>query len=73
MYKRSKILRGTETIFRHRIIIADMRRAWRRLDEVELAAIKSRGDLIMQVQANYGLDKNQAQTKVDVWTDGREF
>ena len=50
-----------------------MRRAWGKLDEVELAAVKSRADLVMQVQANYGLDKNQAQTRVDLWADGREF
>jgi hypothetical protein len=64
---------STEAILRHRIVISDMRRAWGELDEVELAAIKNRADLVMQVQANYGLDKNQAQTSVDRWTDGREF
>ena len=50
-----------------------MRRAWGELDEVELAAIKNKGDLVMQIQANYGLGKNQAQTRVDLWADGREF
>ena len=69
----ANILHSTETIFRRRIVVADMRRAWGKLDEVELAAVKSRADLVMQVQANYGLAKNQAQTKVDLWADGREF
>ena len=69
----AKILHNTEAILHHRIVIADMRRAWGRLDEVELAAVKNRADLVMQVQANYGLDRNQAQTRVDLWTNGREF
>lgn len=73
MDKFAKILHSTEAIFRHRIVIADMRRAWGELDEVELATVKNRADLVMQVQANYGLDKNQAQTRVDLWTHGREF
>ena len=73
MDKIAKILRCTESIFRHGIVISDMRRAWGELDEVELAAVKSRADLVMQVQANYGLDKNQAQTRVDLWAHGREF
>ena len=66
-------VRNTEEILHKRIAIADIRRAWGALDEVELAAVKSRADLVMQVQANYGLDRNQAQTRVDLWADGREF
>ena len=68
-----QLLNSTEAIFHQRIGVADIRRAWGELDEVELAAIKNRGDLVMQIQANYGLDKNQAQTRVDLWADGREF
>ena len=56
-----------------KIGIADIRRAWGELDEAELAAVKSRADLVMQVQAHYGLDKSQAQTRVDLWAVGREF
>ena len=73
MDKYYNILNSTQAIFHQRIGIADIRRAWGELDEVELAAIKNRGDLVMQIQANYGLDKNQAQTRVDLWADGREF
>ena len=68
-----QLLNSTEAIFHQRIGVADIRRAWGRLDEVELAAIKNKGDLVMQIQANYGLGKNQAQTRVDLWADGREF
>ena len=73
MNKVANLLDSTKAIFGQRIAIADIRRAWGELDEVELAAVKSRADLVMQVQANYGLDKNQAQTRVDLWADGREF
>ena len=73
MDKAAKILNGIEVIFLERIAIADTRREWRKLDEIELAAIKNIDDLVMQVQANYGLDKNQAQTRVDLWANGREF
>jgi hypothetical protein len=38
-----------------------------------LAAIKSRSDLVMQIQAKYGLNKLQAETNVDVWVNGRQF
>ncbi len=73
MDKATNLLNNTKAIFRQKIGIADIRRDWGKIDEVELEAIKNRGDLVMQVQANYGLDKNQAQTKVDLWADGREF
>ena len=66
-------LNNTKEILRERIAIADIRHAWGELDDVELAAVKSRADLVMQVQANYGLDRIQAQTRVDLWVDGREF
>jgi hypothetical protein len=56
-----------------KVDVTDIRQRWGALDEVELAAIKSRGDLVMQIQAKYGLDKPQAETNVDVWANGREF
>jgi hypothetical protein len=73
MDKIGRILSCTETIFNRRIGISDIRRAWGELDEIELAAVKNRSDLVMQIQANYGWDKNQAQTTVDLWAHGREF
>ena len=73
MDKVANLLDSTKAIFGQRIAVADIRRAWGELDEVEVAAVKSRADLVMQVQANYGLAKNQAQTRVDLWADGREF
>ena len=55
------------------ISVADLRRRWGKLDDRELAAIKTRRDLVRQLQGKYGLDKAQAQTNVDVWADGRVF
>ena len=55
------------------ITVAGLRRRWGKLDDRELAAIKTRRDLARQIQSKYGLDKAQAQTNVDVWADGRVF
>ena len=55
------------------ISVADLRQRWDKLNDRELAAIKSRRDLVRQIQAKYGLDRMQAQTNVDVWAAGRVF
>lgn len=56
-----------------RISVPDLRQRWGKLDEVELASIKSRSDLVRQIQAKYGLNQLQAETNVDVWANGRRF
>jgi hypothetical protein len=56
-----------------RLTSIDLRERWGKFDEVELAAIVTTADLVMQVQAKYGLDKRQAQVAVDVWANGRDF
>jgi hypothetical protein len=56
-----------------KIGVPDIRARWGKLDERELAAIKGRSDLVMQIQARYGLNKLQAETNVDVWANGRQF
>ena len=56
-----------------RIGVRDIGQRWGRFDEVDLAAIKSRSDLVRLIQAKYGLDKLQAETNVDVWESGRRF
>ena len=55
------------------ISVASLRQRWDRFDDRELKAIRSRRDLVRLVQARYGLDKNQAETNVDVWAAGRVF
>ena len=56
-----------------RISVADLRRRWGKFDDRELKAIKTRRDLVRQIQGKYGLDKQQAQTNFDVWAAGRVF
>ena len=51
----------------------DIRERWGNFNEVELASIKGRSDLVRQIQAKYGLDKMAAETNVDVWANGRQF
>jgi hypothetical protein len=49
----------------------DLRRRWGKFDESELAAIGDSADLVVQIQAKYGLDREQAQTRFDLWAKGR--
>ena len=55
------------------ISVADLRGRWGKFDDRELAAIRSCRDLVRLIQAKYGLDREQAQTNVDVWAAGRDF
>ena len=68
-----KLTESKKSHSKPRISVPDLRARWGKFDEVELAAIKSRGDLVMQIQAKYGLNKLQAETNVDVWANGRQF
>jgi hypothetical protein len=54
-----------------RITMDDLLRRWGKFDEAELAAIRNNEDLVAQIQARYGLEKQQAQTNVDLWAKGR--
>jgi hypothetical protein len=56
-----------------KITLNDLLRRWGKFDEAELAAMTSNADLVMQIQAKYGLDAKQAQTNVDLWAKGREL
>ena len=51
----------------------DIHRNWSRIDDEELAAIRTPADLVMQIQAKYGLDEKQAQRAVEAWKKGRVF
>ena len=68
-----KIAKAPKERLNEKIGLLEIRERWGALDEVELAAIRSRADLVMQIQARYGLDKLQAETNVDVWANGRQF
>lgn len=73
MSKDIETIRNTPIASTPRITSIDLRRRWGKFDDVELAAIKTTADLVMQIQAKYGLDKGQAQTEVKVWANGRNF
>jgi hypothetical protein len=68
-----QIARSPENALNQRIGVRDIGQRWGKFDEVELAAIKSRSDLVRLNQAKYGLNKLQAETNVDVWESGRRF
>ena len=68
-----EIARSPENGLNQRIAVRDIGQRWGKFDEVELAAIKSRSDLVRLIQAKYGLSKLQAETNVDVWESGRRF
>ena len=70
----AKVLRSAKGVaLNPEITVSDLRRRWGKFDEAELAAIRNNADLVMQIQAKYGLDKREAQTSVDLWAKGRDF
>lgn len=44
---------------------------WPKFNAAEVAALKSKDDLIAQVQSKYSLDKAVAQKDVDTFANGR--
>lgn len=46
---------------------------WPKFSAADVAALKSRDDLIAQVQSKYSLDKAVAQKDVDAFAKGRQL
>jgi hypothetical protein len=46
---------------------------WTKFNSQEIAALKTKDDLVAQVQAKYQLDKAQAQRDVDTFAKGRQL
>jgi hypothetical protein len=46
---------------------------WPKFDAAEIAALKSKDDLVTGVQSKYQLDKTQAQKDVDAFAKGRQL
>ena len=46
---------------------------WGKFSEQELSALKGKDDLVSQVQAKYGLNKEQALRDIDALLKGRPF
>jgi hypothetical protein len=46
---------------------------WSKFTAQDVAALKSKDDLVTQVQSKYSLDKAQAQKDVDAFAKGRQL
>lgn len=46
---------------------------WPKLSAAEITALKSKEDLVKQVQSTYALDAKQARTDVDTFAAGRQL
>ena len=51
----------------------EIQRKWGKFSAQEIAALKSKDDLVAQVQTKYALDKAQAQRDVDAFAKGRQL
>jgi predicted site-specific integrase-resolvase len=51
----------------------EIQKQWSKFTYAEVSALKSRDDLVAQVQAKYALDKPQAQKDVDAFAKGRQL
>lgn len=73
MKKTATLRKSANVLQTPSISVADLRGRWGKFDDRELAAIRSRHELVRLIQAKYGLDREQARTNVDVWAAGRDF
>jgi len=55
------------------IILKEIGVKWDKFSEQDLAALKTKDDLVGQIVAKYSLDKAQAQRDVDALMKGRSF
>lgn len=52
---------------------AEIQAKWGKFNAQEIAALKTKDDLVAQVQVKYALDKVQAQRDVDAFSKGRQL
>jgi hypothetical protein len=55
------------------IVLKEIHAKWGQFSDQELSALRSRDDVVTQVQAKYSLNKEQAQRDVDALLKGRQF
>jgi hypothetical protein len=55
------------------MVLTEIRAKWGKFSERDLSALKGNDDLVMQLAAKYGLEKNQAQRDVDALMKGRHI
>ena len=51
----------------------DIQKQWSKFTYAEVSALKSKDELVAQVQSKYALDKVQAQKDVDAFARGRQL
>jgi hypothetical protein len=51
----------------------EIQKQWSKFTYAEVSALKSKDDLVAQVQTKYTLDKAQAQKDVDAFAKGRQL
>jgi predicted site-specific integrase-resolvase len=51
----------------------DIQKQWSKFTYAEVSALKSKDDLVGQVQTKYALDRAQAQKDVDAFAKGRQL
>ena len=51
----------------------DIQKQWGKFTYEDVSALKSKDDLVAQVQNKYALDKAQAQKDVDAFAKGRQL
>ena len=59
---------GTNTGMR-----GEIQKQWSKFTYQEVSALKSKDELVAQVQTKYALDKAQAQKDVDAFAKGRQL
>jgi hypothetical protein len=50
-----------------RIILEEIRHKWKNLSEEDLSSLRNSDDLVIQLQARYGLSKRYAGYEVDIF------
>jgi hypothetical protein len=56
-----------------RIILEEIRHKWKNLSEQDLSSLRNSDDLVIQLQAKYGLSKRYAGYEVDNFLKCRTF
>ena len=51
----------------------EIQKQWSKFTYAEVSALKSKDELVTQVQSKYALDKMQAQKDVDAFARGRQL
>ena len=51
----------------------EIQKQWSKFSYAEVSALKSKDELVTQVQTKYTLDKAQAQKDVDAFAKGRQL